>query len=533
VVIAIQSWQLSAGSLSARSGISIDDSTPALIEAAIIRQQGRLTVHGALEFDTGAHTGRSPRDKFIVRGSRTAEFVNWGETNQPLDPDLADRLTDDVLAYLDERELWIQHLVAGTDPAFRMRVRLVTELATHALFARTLFIEPDVAEDPVDDAWTPGFTILHAPLFETSPERHGTRSGTAIVIDFERRLVVIAGTRYAGEIKKSIFSVLQYVLPLQGIATMHCSANAGRDGRVAVFFGLSGTGKTTLSADPNRAMIGDDEHGWSDHGIFNFEGGLYAKAIGLSKEKEPEIYAAANRFGALLENVTLDPVTREPRYDDESVTENTRAAFPIEHMPRVVRGSRAEHPSTVVMLTADAFGVLPPVARLTPEQAAYYFLSGYTAKVAGTERGITEPQATFSTCFGAPFVPLDPVVYADLLLERVRTHEPSIWLVNTGWTGGAYGTGERISLQATRAIVDAISNDSLHRVEMRTDPIFGFAVPITCPGVADDLLDPKASWPVERAFDEAARQLARSFEANFAQYADRVSNDVLQAGPRG
>lgn len=533
MVIAVQSWQLAAGSLIARSGVSVDDSTPALVEAAIVRRQGRLTASGALEFDTGVHTGRSPRDKFIVRDQRTNTLVNWGETNQPIEPDVADRLIDDVLEYLDERELWVQHLVAGTDSEFRMRVRLVTELATHALFARTLFIEPDNAGDPVDDVWTPGFTILHAPLFEADPVRHGTRTSTAIVIDFERKLVVIAGTRYAGEIKKSIFSVLQYVLPLQGVATMHCSANAGRDGTVAIFFGLSGTGKTTLSADPNRAMIGDDEHGWTDHGVFNFEGGLYAKAIGLSQEKEPEIYAAANRFGALLENVTLDPITREPVYGDDSATENTRAAFPIEHMPRVVRGNRAGHPSTIVMLTADAFGVLPPVVRLTPEQAAYYFLSGYTAKVAGTERGVNEPQATFSTCFGAPFVPLDPIVYADLLVERIRTHDPSIWLVNTGWTGGAYGTGQRISLAATRTIVEAITSESLRHVEMRVDPIFGFSVPKTCPGVPDELLDPGSSWADGAAFDAAARSLARRFAENFAQYADRVSPDVLQAGPRG
>jgi phosphoenolpyruvate carboxykinase (ATP) len=533
VVIAEQTWQRAAGSLIARSGIYIDNPTPVLIEAAIARGQGRLTAAGALEFDTGTHTGRSPRDKFIVRNRETADRVDWGETNQPIGPDGADRLIDDVLAYLDERELWVQHLVAGSDPALRLRVRLVTELPTHALFARTLFIEPAVAGDPVDDAWTPEFTILHAPLFQADPMRHETRSGTAIVIDFERNLVVIAGTRYAGEIKKSIFSVLQYVLPLKGVATMHCSANAGADGSVAIFFGLSGTGKTTLSADPNRSMIGDDEHGWTDDGIFNFEGGLYAKAVHLSREKEPEIFAAANRFGGLLENVTLDPVTREPDFSDESVTENTRAAFPIEHMPRTVPGSRATHPSTIVMLTADAFGVLPPVVRLTPEQAAYYFLSGYTAKVAGTERGVTEPEATFSTCFGSPFIPLDPIVYADLLVERIRAHRPSIWLVNTGWTGGAYGTGERISLPATRAIVEAITSGHLNDVPTRTDSIFGFEMPTSCPGVPDALLDPKSSWNDGAAFDEAARRLAKRFTENFAQYADRVDPAVLAAGPRG
>ena len=533
MAIAVQNWQLAAGSIVPRSGISIDDASPALVEAAIARGQGRLTADGALEFSTGEHTGRSPKDRFIVLGSETEDLVDWGEINQPIAVEAAGRLLHDVLEYLDERELWVQHLVAGSDPAYRLRVRLVTELATHALFARTLFVEPERAADPVDDGWTPGFTILHAPLFAADPDRHGVRSGTAIVIDFERQLVIIAGTRYAGEIKKSIFSVLQYLLPLQGIATMHCSANAGSDGDVAVFFGLSGTGKTTLSADPNRSMIGDDEHGWTDDGIFNFEGGLYAKAIGLSREKEPEIFAAANRFGAMLENVTLNAETGEADYSDESVTENTRAAFPIEFMPRVAPGSRGGHPATIVMLTADAFGVLPPVARLTPEQAAYFFLSGYTAKVAGTERGVTEPEATFSTCFGAPFVPLRPIVYANLLMDRIRKHEPAIWLVNTGWTSGGYGVGERFSLSATRAIVDAITSGALNDVETRIDPTFGLATPIRCPGVPDELLDPRSSWIDGEAFGATATRLARSFRENVAQYADRGSPSVLAAGPRG
>ncbi|MCC6705034.1 MAG: phosphoenolpyruvate carboxykinase (ATP) [Thermomicrobiales bacterium] len=531
--MAAQNWQLAAGSIVPRSGVSIDDGVPALVAAAIARGQGRFSADGALEFSTGAHTGRSPRDRFIVRDPETEVRVDWGAVNQPIERAAAGRLFDDILEYLDERELWVQHLVAGSDPAHRLRVRLVTELATHALFARTLFIEPERACDTVDETWTPGFTILHAPLMPADPERHGVRSSTAIVIDFERRLVLIAGTQYAGEIKKSIFSVLQYLLPLQGVATMHCSANAGADGDVALFFGLSGTGKTTLSADPNRLMIGDDEHGWTDDGVFNFEGGLYAKAIGLSAEKEPEIYAAANRFGAVLENVTLDPTTGAPDFDDESVTENTRAAFPIEFMPRVAEGGRGGHPRTIVMLTADAFGVLPPVVRLTPEQAAYYFLSGYTAKVAGTERGVTEPEATFSACFGAPFVPLSPIVYADLLMERIRRHQPSLWLVNTGWTGGEFGVGERIDLGATRAIVGAITNGSLREIEARVDPVFGFAVPVRCPGVPDGLLDPRSTWSDGAAFDATANRLARSFRENFAQYADQVAPEVLAAGPRG
>ena len=532
MVLAVQRWQERAGSLNSRLGQFIDDHAPALVEAAVARKQGRLSNDGALAFSTGAHTGRSPRDRFIVRSPITEDSVDWGSVNQPIESGSAERLHEDILDYLDQREIWIQHLVAGSDPRYRLRVRLVTELASHALFARTLFIEPEKADDPVSGDWEPGFTILHAPGFVPDPIRHGVRSGTAIVLDLERRLVLIAGTYYAGEIKKSIFSVLQFLLPRQGVATMHCSANAGADGSVALFFGLSGTGKTTLSADPNRSMIGDDEHGWTDDGVFNFEGGLYAKAIGLSPEKEPEIHAAANRFGAVLENVPLDPVTRTPDFLDESATENTRAAFPIEHMPRVAAGGRGGHPSNIVMLTADAFGVMPPVVRLTPSQAAYYFLSGYTAKVAGTERGVTEPEATFSTCFGAPFVPLSPIVYAELLSDRIDRHKSDIWLVNTGWTGGGYGNGDRISLRVTRSIVDAITNGELASEPTRTDPVFGFDVPLSCPGVDPTMLDPRIGWTDGDAYDAAALRLASRFRENFRQYDDLVSAAIRTAGPR-
>ncbi len=531
MVLAAQSWQQAAGSLAARPGIFIDDQTSALVEAAISRRQARLSVDGALAFDTGEHTGRSPGDRFIVNSGEAERRVDWGEVNQPIAPLSADRLHDDILEHLEERELWVQHLVAGSDPRYRLRVRLVSELASHALFARALFLDPDQALDPVTPEWEPGFTILHAPLFQADPARHGVRSNTAIVIDFDHRVVMIAGTRYAGEIKKSIFSVLQYLLPLRGVATMHCSANVGERGDVALFFGLSGTGKTTLSADPKRKMIGDDEHGWTNDGVFNFEGGLYAKAIDLSPEKEPEIHAAASRFGTVLENVPLDPLTRIPDYHDDSVTENTRAAFPIAHLPRVEPSGRGTHPSTIVLLTADAFGVMPPVARLTPEQAAYYFLSGYTAKVAGTERDVTEPEATFSACFGAPFVPLHPATYADLLLERIRRHEPAIWLVNTGWTGGRYGVGERISLAATRAIVDAITSGALEGVERRHDPAFGFEVPKSCPGIDATLLDPRLQWTDTAEFDSTVRRLTQRFRANFVQYIDHVDPMIAQSGP--
>jgi len=516
-----------------RPGVHVDLATPELVEAAVSRGQAQLSSAGSLAFMTGRHTGRSPKDRFIVRDPASADRVAWGAVNQPIERSGFERLLEEVLAHLDSRDVFVQNLFACSDPDYRLRVRLVSELASHAMFGRTLFMTPQEADEEVGDGWEPDFTILHAPGVQADPERHGTRSETAIVIDLERRLIVVTGSYYAGEIKKSIFSVLQYLLPQRGVATMHCSANAGPDGDVAIFFGLSGTGKTTLSADPNRAMIGDDEHGWSENGVFNFEGGLYAKVIGLSAEAEPDIFAATNRFGAILENVTLDETTRDPRFDDGSHTENTRSAFPISYMPRVVPGSRGGHPSTIVMLTADAFGVLPPVARLTPEQAAYYFLSGYTAKVAGTERGVTEPEATFSTCFGAPFLPLSPIVYADLLIDRIREYAPSIWLVNTGWTGGPYGTGHRISLKNTRAIVDAITSGRLNGVEMIQHPVFGIAVPTACPNVPSDLLDPRSTWRDGAAYDAQAAKLAASFRENFARFADEVSPEVLAAGPKG
>ncbi len=533
MVMAAVHWQSPASAMQTRAGIFVDFSTPELVEAAVSRGQARLSSSGSLAFMTGRHTGRSPKDRFIVRDPESEARVDWGAVNQPIERDGFERLLDDVLAYLESHDVFVQNLFACADPDYRLRVRVVSELASHAMFARTLFITPEEAGEDIDVGWEPDFTILHAPGVLADPERHGTRTETAIVIDLERRLIIITGSYYAGEIKKSIFSILQYLLPQRGVATMHCSANAGPGGDVAIFFGLSGTGKTTLSADPNRVMIGDDEHGWSENGVFNFEDGLYAKVIGLSAEAEPDIYAATNRFGAILENVTLDETTREPLFEDDSNTENTRSAFPISHMPRIVPGSRGGHPATIVMLTADAFGVLPPVARLTPEQAAYYFLSGYTAKVAGTERGITEPEATFSTCFGAPFLPLSPITYADLLIERIREHAPSIWLVNTGWTGGPYGTGHRISLRNTRAIVDAITTGVLNDVEMAEHPVFGFKVPVECPNVPSNVLDPRSTWDDPSAYDAQASKLAARFRENFTHFADKVSQEVLQSGPTG
>jgi phosphoenolpyruvate carboxykinase (ATP) len=526
-------WQSPASSMETRPGVYVDLSTPELVEAAVSRGQARLSLHGSLAFDTGKHTGRSPKDRFIVRDPESEQRIDWGAVNQPIERAGFERLLDQVLAHLDSRDVFVQNLYACADPTYRLRVRVVSELASHALFARTLFIPPHVAGEPVEAGWEPDFTILHAPGVLADPAEHGTRTETAIVVDLERRLIVVAGSYYAGEIKKSIFSILQYLLPQRGVATMHCSANLGAGGDVAIFFGLSGTGKTTLSADPKRLMIGDDEHGWSENGIFNFEGGLYAKVIGLSAEAEPDIYAATTRFGAILENVTLDAETRMPDFEDGSRTENTRSAFPISYMPRVVPGSQGGHPSTIVMLTADAFGVLPPVARLTPEQAAYYFLSGYTAKVAGTERGVTEPEATFSTCFGAPFLPLSPITYADLLIERIREHQPSIWLVNTGWTGGPFGTGHRISLRYTRAIIDAITTGAFDSVSMEADSVFGFMVPSACPNVPSELLDPRSTWEDKRAFDAQASHLAGAFRENFKRFEGKVAPDVLAAGPKG
>jgi phosphoenolpyruvate carboxykinase (ATP) len=497
-----------------------------LIEHAILRGEGKLADLGALVVQTGSHTGRSPDDKFVSRHGDLVDKIWWGRVNQPMAPDAFALLHADILDHLAGKDRYVMELSAGADVAFNLPVRLVTESAWSALFARNLFLPRREGDDRAGEGWT----ILHAPQFQAVPDRHHTGSATGIAIDFEWRRVLIAGTEYAGEIKKAIFTVMQGILPELGVATMHCSANEGRDGSTALFFGLSGTGKTTLSTDPERRLVGDDEHGWSERGIFNFEGGSYAKTIGLSAKDEPEIFRAAQRFGAVLENVVLDPDSRQPRFDDDSLTENSRAAYPLAFLDPAAGGTGA-HPSKILFLSADAFGVLPPVARLNRDQALYWFLSGYTSKLAGTERGVTTPSATFSACFGSPFLPLPPMRYAALFRERLDRHRSQVWLVNTGWTGGPYGVGERMPIGLTRAAVAAILNGSLDSAAMDIDPIFGIAVPRSVPGVPDALLRPRETWSEVTVYDETALLLARDLAANFEQFAELAPEGVQGAGP--
>jgi phosphoenolpyruvate carboxykinase (ATP) len=502
--------------------------TAALYEAAVRRGEGKVAAGGPLAAVTTPHTGRSPNDKFIVREPSCERHIWWGKINQPMEPDHYSALKRDVISYLAGKELFVRDVFGGADPVHRVQVRFVTENAWHALFVYNMFLRPGAGEL---EGFTPDFTVLHAPHLQADPKRHGTRSGTFVVLNLAERTVLIGGTRYAGEMKKSIFTLLNYVYPRQGILSMHCSANVGREGDVAIFFGLSGTGKTTLSAESTRGLIGDDEHGWSDEGVFNFEGGCYAKVIKLSAEGEPEIYATTRMFGTILENVVLDEDTREVDLDRADITENTRASYPIQYIPNHVLGGQSGHPSHLVFLTADAFGVLPPIARLTPEQAMYQFLAGYTAKVAGTERGVTEPQPTFSACFGAPFLPLHPAEYARMLGERIARHGVHCWLVNTGWTGGPHGEGHRIRLGYTRAMVRAALEGQLAQVDTRPDPVFGFAVPTAVPGVPAEVLDPRGTWRDASRYDAQARKIAEMFRQNFAQYADHADDAVRQAGP--
>ncbi len=501
---------------------------PQLYEQALAREEGELTSHGPLSVSTGEYTGRSPKDKFFVQQSPSDANIWWGAVNQPIDAASFSAMHQRVADYLSQRDIFVQDLYVGADPDYRMPVRVVTEKAWHSLFARTMFIRPDRSE--LADI-EPAFTILQAPLFEAVPERDHTSSKTFIWINLEEKIILVGGTEYAGEIKKSIFSIMNYLLPLQDVMAMHCSANVGDDGEVALFFGLSGTGKTTLSSDASRTLIGDDEHGWSDNGVFNFEGGCYAKVINLSAEAEPEIYQATRQFGTLVENCILDQVTREIAYDDDSLTENTRAAYPIDMIPNASPTGVAGHPKNIMFLTADAFGVLPPISKLTPDQASYYFLLGYTAKVAGTERGLEGAEATFSTCFGAPFMTLPPTRYGELLREKILEHQPNVWLVNTGWTGGAYGTGHRMEIKYTRAMVRAAIEGELDGVETVADPIFGVHVPVSVPGVPEDVLFPVNAWKDKQAFEQTARKLAESFNVNFAVYADEVNEAIRNAGP--
>ncbi|HYE00917.1 MAG TPA: phosphoenolpyruvate carboxykinase [Alphaproteobacteria bacterium] len=498
-------------------------SVPALYEQALRRGEAKIAQGGALVALTGRHTGRSPKDKYIVEEAATAADIWWGEVNKPMSEAAFDRLHARVSAFLQGRELFVQDLFAGTDPRYRLPVRVVTQHAWHNLFARNMFVRPNPAELVGFD---PGFTVIQAPDFRAVPELDGTRSDVFIAVSFAKRLVLIGGTSYAGEIKKSIFTVLNFLLPAQGVMPMHCSANIGPDGDVAVFFGLSGTGKTTLSADPSRILIGDDEHGWSGDSVFNFEGGCYAKVIRLNAEAEPEIHATTRRFGTILENVVMDEETRELDLDDDAYTENTRASYPIDFIPNASATGIGGSPRNIVMLTADAFGVLPPISRLTPEQAIYHFLSGYTARVAGTEKGVTEPQATFSTCFGAPFMPRHPTVYAKMLGEKMAAQGVNCWLVNTGWSGGAYGTGKRMNIGHTRALLRAALAGKLDTVPMQPDPNFGLNVPTTCDGVPADILQPRNTWADKGAYDTTAREVARRFEANFVQFAEGTDDKV-------
>jgi phosphoenolpyruvate carboxykinase (ATP) len=502
-----------------------------LCEHALGRGEGRLTSAGTLVALTGSHTGRSPNDKFLAREPGSEHDIWWGKVNRPLDGAQVDRLHMKIANHLAGKDVFVFQGYAGADPAHRLPVRVVSEYAWHGFFAHNMFLREQQGEKLTDFA--PGFTVIDAPGCHADPATDGTRSGTFIVLDFGRRMVLIGGTEYAGEIKKSIFSVMNYLLPKQDVFPMHCSCNYGRDrDDVALFFGLSGTGKTTLSSDPARTLIGDDEHGWGKSGVFNVEGGCYAKVIRLSAEGEPEIWAASHRFGTLLENVVLDERTREVDFDAATLTENTRASYPLTLLEKVDLGGQAGHAKHVVFLTCDAFGVLPPIARLTPEQAMYHFLSGYTAKVAGTERGVTEPSVTFSTCFGAPFLPLHPSVYARMLGARLQQHGAAVWLVNTGWTGGPYGTGSRIKLRYTRRMIHAAFAGELAGVPTRTDPFFGLEVPTRIEGVPAELLEPRRTWADPAAYDAQANKLAEMFVKNFAEYESQVAPEVMEAGPR-
>ena len=504
--------------------------TAPLVEVAVARGEGQLTKDGALLVDTGKFTGRSVKDKFVVRDATTEDTINWGPINQEMSPEhWANLKADFMTALKGQDELFVADLYGGSQPEYRVNVRVINQMAWHNLFVRTLLVRPDASELP---GYVPEYTIINLPSFKADPARHGCRSDTVIAVNFTEKMILIGNTEYSGEMKKGVFGLLNFLLPAQGVMPMHCSANIGKDGKSAIFFGLSGTGKTTLSADASRTLIGDDEHGWSDTAVFNFEGGCYAKMINLSAEGEPEIYATTKMFGTILENVAMDPVTRDLDFTDASKTENTRGAYPIEFIPNTSADNLGPPPSTIIFLTADAFGVLPPISRLTPDQAMYHFLSGYTAKVAGTEIGVTEPTATFSTCFGAAFMPRPPSVYGNLLKERIAKGGAQCWLVNTGWTGGKYGVGKRMPIKETRALLNAALDGSLNDVEFRKDPNFGFEVPVAVPGVDNSILDPRSTWADKGEYDATAAKLVDLFVENFAEFAPHVEEGVRQAGPK-
>ncbi|MCX5784303.1 MAG: phosphoenolpyruvate carboxykinase (ATP) [Elusimicrobia bacterium] len=501
-------------------------SAPELYEHAVSKKEGQIAAGGALAVKTGFHTARAAQDKFVVKEETSRKHIWWGDYNVPFEETKFDALAGKITTYLSDKDIYVRDCFAGSDPKNRLGVRIITEYAWHSLFAKNMFIEPSAGE-----AVKPEFTVIAAPGFKADPGVDGTRSGTFILVNFRQKLVIIGGTGYAGEIKKSVFTIMNYLLPLKGVMPMHCSANLGPKGDTAIFFGLSGTGKTTLSSDPERRLIGDDEHAWSDDGIFNFEGGCYAKVINLSPVAEPQIYATTGRFGTVLENVVYNPVTRELDLNDGSLTENTRAGYPLEFINNAIRGEVFGHPKNIVMLTYDAFGVLPPIAKLSYEQAMYHFISGYTAKVANTEIGVKEPRATFSACFGAPFMSHHPSVYAELLEKKMRANSAHCWLINTGLAGGPYGVGKRISIQNTRALLNAALDGSLSGAKFRRDPVFGFELPLECPGVPSDILNPENVWPDKAAYKAKYLELAGLFTKNFAKFG--VTNGaIVKAGPR-
>ena len=532
--VAPLNYSLDRMGLKTSATIHANLATAPLVEHALARGEGKLTKHGALLVETGKFTGRSVKDKYIVRDAGTESTINWGAINQPMSEAHFATLKADFLAHLEgQQELFVADLFGGSQPEYRVNVRVISQMAWHSLFVRTLLVRP-TAEEVAD--FEPEYTIINLPSFKADPARHGCRSDTVIAVNFSEKLILIGNTEYSGEMKKGVFGLLNYLLPAQGVMPMHCSANIGPDGKSAIFFGLSGTGKTTLSADASRTLIGDDEHGWSDTAVFNFEGGCYAKMIDLSAEGEPEIYATTKMFGTILENVAMDDATRELDFTDASKTENTRGAYPIEFIPNTSDKNLGPAPSNVIMLTADAFGVLPPIARLTADQAMYYFLSGYTAKVAGTEIGVTEPEATFSTCFGAAFMPRHPSVYGNLLKDRIAKGGAQCWLVNTGWTGGKYGTGSRMPIKATRALLNAVLDGKMDAVEFRKDPNFGFDVPVFVPALAEagldqTILDPRSTWADAGEYDATAAKLVQLFIANFAQFEAHVDQGVREAAP--
>jgi phosphoenolpyruvate carboxykinase (ATP) len=504
--------------------------TPALYEQVVRRREGLLAHQGPIVVRTGYHTGRSPNDKFIVKEPSSEKNIWWGKVNKSMTEEDFNRLFAKMMAYIQGKDLYVEDCYVCADEKYRLPIRVITEAAWHNLFARNMFRRYNNLSELENHV--PQFTVIQMPNFHAFPQSDSTNSEVFIVINFEKKLVLIGGTSYAGEIKKSIFTILNYLMPIKKVMSMHCSANLGEHGDVALFFGLSGTGKTTLSADPKRKLIGDDEHGWSEEGVFNYEGGCYAKVIRLSEEAEPDIYETTRRFGTILENVQIDSQTRRIDLNDDTFTENTRAAYPISHIKNIVEEGKAGHPENIVMLTADAFGVLPPISRLSSEQAMYHFISGYTAKVAGTEKGVTEPKATFSTCFGAPFMVWHPTVYAKLLGEKIKKQKAKCWLVNTGWTGGPYGVGTRMKIQYTRAMLNAALDGNLDKVEFETDPIFNLQIPKSCEGVPSEVLNPRNTWKDKNAYDEMAKKLAGMFINNFKEYESETEKEIAAAGPK-